>query len=996
MLLESGKWEEAVKTWREILPYLEDGDKVTASIAELENMQQAKQKAEIGAREAELKKDTKLTTPDDMTELIQQAVRQIEVQAETAQSRKRKADLSLADKQTLTSEGYEKGKKLLADGQYTEAFQEWQKILPALDDVVTIKPLLDKAGEQTQLLIQWQRSAKDAESKKDLKVKTPADLSKLLEAALTKIKTETEMAKAKRGVAEESYASRESLIQNTFEKGKLLYDQGQYAEALDVWKKMLSELSDADTIQASIGQIEGSYEKLITARKETETSEKKQKAGISSPAAFRTMLDEIGQKLKIQTESSTQRKQVADDSFKEKESKAEAIFAKGKLMYDEGKVAEAFYEWQNMVPYLQDGSQIKQTLESLKADHEALNKSEAEAKLAETKKDSKLATPTEFSQVFGDIAVKIRSQIQAAQDTQKKHESVLEDRKTMVMTSFEKGKELYADGRFEEAFNTWGLMLPALEDEGVTRQQIEAAKEAYQNLALAEKSAHLADERKDQKLKAPDGFAELISTSTDKIKIHTVDVQAQKAAADKAFQARQSEMMAKVAEGNKLYEAGRFEEAHGIWLSVMPSIENTQDFQAAVDELRSIHEERLKIEKISEQAAALQDVKFPAPAGITAEIVDARAKLEAQLKEAEAHKTKAEQQLASRQAQIQAGFEKGKQAYWDGKLGEAVQEWSAIADSLEDQSVRKSIQTVTESYDTLLKLQRSAQEAELKKDNKLRTPDELPRLLEDAKQIVTSQKTYSETQKKIADQTFVDRQALINTTYEKGKRLYNENRIPEALEEWGTITPYLENGSDLKQFIQGVQQSYDNSLVAQKAAQEAQVKRTIKFQSPEDLSALLEDASLKLKAQADASKSKKAEADKTRADRQLFIDSNFIRGKLLYEQGKLTEAIDVWKSLLPYLHDNAKVRELIVKAEAARRELADQQKRSKLEEDVREVILDKKASSSKASQPIASNKVARTAKTGPQLDDIEQMMLDYNIASKTELEKRHQELQAVK
>ncbi len=999
MLLESGKWEEAVKVWREVLPYLEDSEKLEQSISELEAMQQSKQKAEISAREAELKKDSKVSTPDGLSDLIKQATREIEVQVETARSRKRKADLSLADKQTLTSEGYDKGKALLADGQYIQAFQEWQKILSNFDDVVTVKPMLDKATEQTQALVNAKKLADQAESKKDLKVKTPSDFSKLLESALAKINTETEMAKTKRGAAEESYASRESLVQSTFEKGKALYNEGQYAEALDIWKKMLSELSDGEQIKRSIDQIEASYGKLIDARKDSEEAEKKQKAGVTAPSAFKAMLDEIGQKLSVQTEASAKRKAEAEKSISEKTAKAEAIFAKGKLLYDEGKASEAFYEWQNMIPYLQDGSSIKENLNALQANHEELRKIEMAAKEAEIKKDSKLPTPSEFAKVFDDISLKLKSQIQSAQDTQKKHESVLADRKSMVLNSFEKGKELYADGRFEEAFDTWGLMLPALEDEGLTRKQIEGAKEAYQNLALAEKAARVAEEKKDQKLKAPEGFAALISESTDKLKIRSIDAQSQKALADQAYKIRQSELMAKVAEGNKLFEDGRFEEAHAIWLSVMPSIENTADFQAAIDELRKIHDERKKVEALSEQAAALKDTKFPAPAGITAEIVDARAKLKAQLAEAEAYKAKAEQQLAGRQAQIQAAFEKGKQAYWDGKVSEAVQEWSSIADSLEDQSVRKSIQTVAESYDNLLKTQRAAQEAELKKNNKLRTPDELPRLLADAKQIVSSQQTYSETQKKIADQTFVDRQALINTTYEKGKRLYNENRIPEALEEWGTITPYLENGSQLKEFIQGVQESYDQSLIAKKAADEAQVKRTIKFQSPENLSTLLEETGRKLKAQADESQSKKAEADKTRADRQLFIDSNFLRGKLLYEEGKLTEAIDIWKSLLPYLHDDGKVRQLIVKAENARRELSEQQKKSKLEEDVRNVIQDKKISSTKIaglSTPAKPTKAGKPAKSGPQLDEIEQMMLEYNIASKTELEKRHQELQAVK
>jgi hypothetical protein len=268
----------------------------------------------------------------------------------------------------------------------------------------------------------------------------------------------------------------------------------------------------------------------------------------------------------------------------------------------------------------------------------------------------------------------------------------------------------------------------------------------------------------------------------------------------------------------------------------------------------------------------------------------------------------------------------------------------------------------------------------------------------------------------------VDRQTLINTTFQKGKNLYEEDRIPEALEEWATITPYLDKGSQLKEFIDGVAKNYENSLLVKKAAAEADAKKAIKFQAPEDMPRYLEEAGNKLKAQVEDSRMQKEAAENLRRERQLFIDGKFQKGRLLYEQGKPEDAITEWKTILPYIQDDSKVRQLILKAEehnqmlkeeppasespvvippdlgpalvslnSALEKKAESKNREKLEADVRDVIQDKKEKLHKTNA-----KKTKKIESEIPLDEIEQMMLEYNIATPQELEKRHQELKAVK
>ncbi len=1026
-LIESGKFQEALKEWKSLLPIVEDEEDLRKSLEALEADYEAAQKAESDAKLAETKKNSKAALPDDLSVLLLDAGRQIRAQNDAASSRKKQAERSLVDRQAFVSEHFDKGKAFFDGNKLSEALKEWSMILPNLEDEAKLKPLIDQALTDQLSLASSQKSALDAESHKDQKMKTPGELSKMVDAARAKIMTDTEAAKVRAAAADKDYASRQLLVQNTLVKGKALYEEGRYSEALKEWSATLDDLEDSDALRSSMKVIEARYEESITSSKAADEAEARKNSKLPAPTALKPLLAELQQKMASQTQNYASRKEQASQVIADRRAEIDGVFAKGKLAAENGNLEEALSQWSALLPSITEEADLRKMITQVQTDKAALAEILKAAEETEKRQTSKVDSPEALEVILTEISVKLQGEAAMARNRKEQLEKSADARKTLVRNTFEKGKAFYGEGRHHEALKEWEGILPQIDHEEALKPLFDKAMKEYESLAISQKEASDAESLKDQKLKTPEELPAFLQGMSDQLQIHTLEVRNQRAQAEHTLELRQSDVDKTVMRGNALFREGKIEEAKAEWLSLLSSVEDETLLKSTVEALVKLHEDRVTLKKTEEETVGLPQQRFKLPSDLSTELSDASQKLEMQRIDAEGKRRIALESLAQREAEMRQVFDKGKKYYWEGRLPDAIQSWASIAPLLEDSEIKTKIAVLAQSYDNLLSTRQETQTAELRKDNKLKTPEELPKLLENMNQIVQSQAQYSDTQKKIADQTYVDRQALINTTFQKGKALYEEDRIPEALEEWASISPYLEKGSELKAFIDSVSRGYQDSQIAKRAADEAQLKKTIKFQTPADLSKYLAEASDKMKAQVEDSNIQKEAADRSRAERQVWVDGKFEHGKLLYQKGDVAGAVDEWKTILPYIEDDSKVRQLILKAEENKKALENQNEtaavtpavpakivippdlgkalaaanadleksvarnnRTKLESDVQNVIQEKKKKSKKEDPKIAV--------VVPQipLDDIEQMMLEYNISTPQELEKRHQEMKAVK
>ena len=98
---------------------------------------------------------------------------------------------------------------------------------------------------------------------------------------------------------------------------------------------------------------------------------------------------------------------------------------------------------------------------------------------------------------------------------------------------------------------------------------------------------------------------------------------------------------------------------------------------------------------------------------------------------------------------------------------------------------------------------------------------------------------------------------------------------------------------------------------AKKASDEAVAKKDNKFETPDELPALLTQADAKVKNDALEANAQKMKAEETFSERQKWITQTFDLGRSFYQEGKYDQAVDEWAKLSPYFENQPEVRKLI-------------------------------------------------------------------------------------
>src|SRR5258708_7162541 len=109
-------------------------------------------------------------------------------------------------------------------------------------------------------------------------------------------------------------------------------------------------------------------------------------------------------------------------------------FNKGKVLYDQGRYEEAIDQWARLAPYLQEGSEMRRLVESMKKDYDTLVSSrQATDELAsKNKQPVEFANADEMTQLLQGANQKIKARLVESQGKLEENQKSLEERKQWV------------------------------------------------------------------------------------------------------------------------------------------------------------------------------------------------------------------------------------------------------------------------------------------------------------------------------------------------------------------------------------------------------------------------------------------------------------------------------------------------------------------------------------------------------------------------------------
>ncbi|MCG3175226.1 MAG: hypothetical protein MOGMAGMI_00148 [Candidatus Omnitrophica bacterium] len=153
--------------------------------------------------------------------------------------------------------------------------------------------------------------------------------------------------------------------------------------------------------------------------------------------------------------------------------------------------------------------------------------------------------------------------------------------------------------------------------------------------------------------------------------------------------------------------------------------------------------------------------------------------------------------------------------------------------------------------------------------------------------------------KSAADSSLAQRQTRLEETFKKGRAYYDQGQYREALSEWKSILPELEDQQTLSPLIaqaESAQAALESvKRDADRAAERAQAKLVV----PAGLAQALQETQARLRAAQTESVALQAKADARAKNRQDSVDAAFAKGEVFYREGKIAEALGAWRALTP-------------------------------------------------------------------------------------------------
>ncbi len=912
--LEAGQISEALAEWKKISEYWKDGTKTRVLIEQLSNNLVEKDQAQRLMNQTLRKTEYRAEMPSDLKDLLSKMNQRFIDDAAEYQKKQDLEEKRQAEDKTRIQSIFDKGLAYFQSGRLKESVTEWQKIADHFQDAANIRILLEQFNTNLQEKASAQRSFEDIRSKPEVRISMPEEIRKILLEANQKLNQEAdEMRTSSKNMASR-YSDQLAQAHSTYEKGVVYLQAGRYREAVDEWKKLSELWVDGAASRVLIEKFDATYQEKLYAEEALKIARSKQAEKFAAPEQLTQLLKEANVHVTQEIESTRAQQARMRAEVQERFMQMDAIWKKGQDLLKQGKYREAVYEWDKLTIYLDEKSAIKPMLDTSKIQLQKMDQAKADTDkyIATEYREQRIPFAEDLGKLLMELNSKIQHQTDEAQKQRLDMEKTVSEKETWLKTTFEKGKTYYEVGKYKEAIEFWSSLQPVIKANPELSSLMAGLMERFQIALKARHEADAAEARRNEKFPVPDELPQLLASMNEKISAKQYEHMSRAEKAEQALQDRSATMTSIYMKGRSLYEAGDYDGALKEWALLPGYLQDEPKIKVAVEQLQKSYQDLQIAQKQAAESEARQNIKFATPEGFTSLLSDAVFKLDKERQEVNLSKSHAEKILAEKQSAVEKIFVEGKSFYAQGKLNEAFLTWRGLSAQVEEgEEVEEALNKAEMSYQSYIQTKDLNQQIVAKKEMKLSAPTELVELLRDANRTLTDQIFDAKNQSAQTSKMLADREKWIDTTFATGHLAYKQGRYKDAVTEWNTLLPFIENGSDLKKALTDFERNLEVSMQSSKILEEAAAKKEIKFAAPDELGVLLMELNEKVKNEAFEASAEKIKAEQSTSEKRKWITETFELGKQFYQQGKFDKAMDEWTKLSPYLEASSGVQKLI-------------------------------------------------------------------------------------
>jgi tetratricopeptide (TPR) repeat protein len=361
--------------------------------------------------------------------------------------------------------------------------------------------------------------------------------------------------------------------------------------------------------------------------------------------------------------------------------------------------------------------------------------------------------------------------------------------------------------------------------------------------------------------------------------------------------------------------------------------------------------------------------------------------------------------------EVKDAFNRGRQLYHSGQYEEALKVFKEIAPYSKDEvTVLGLISSVEEKLKLSGRAETAADTASADAVKKPEAPAELTAFLKTANQRFQSRIDAAGGVQSDAASRVATSRGFIDQKLSEGNLLALAGKYPEAAAVWRELIPYFSDGEALKSELDLLERNAAAVKQSHVAVEEALARRDEKPALPADARKFVSDRNRDLmQASLDAEK-KQVELAAESSARREASRSALLAARELYETDRIADAVAAWKQVAPEFSDGpALLADLAELEKSFGRSLAawdamkkaDEEAKRRLDpsEELKLVIgqarqkLDAETAAAQI-ETVTTKKGAGIKPTAEEarmpLDEVDKMMLDFNVTTMAELEKRYQ------
>ncbi len=901
---EQGNFDQAIEEWDKLAYKFDNRPEFKNQIEVLKQTYQRVREAKDASADFAANQYQKLKIPrsEDMIQVLAQADKDLRVKSDEVMENRRDMEKSLSERQEWINSNFEKGKVFYQQGKYREAFDQWQALLPYLDNDTEFKAVFLSAQDSLKTYEQANESTQETLKVSARKLKTPENLMNILEDSLRQLSKETHTIESQKEKSELALENKQKEISDDFERGKSLYAQGKIAEAIDVWKKITPALENGDEVNEVIKKLQSHYQKSQETQQQIQDLDARQKANFTPPVDLTTLIQNADRDLQTHIDSATQERLAMEQGLKDRDAWIQATMKKAKTAYQQGQMSEAIDEWNKLVSYLSPNSEERAMIERLKKNYFNAEEARKQNKEALDKQGIRLQLPEAFRDTLSAANQKMIAEINEARIEREAMQRNIVDRQAWLISAFQRGKSFYESGRMNEALAEWKKMLNYLDDRSNTRSLVQQSEINAQDAADAKKALADAQAQKESKFSPPAELSDILQQASSKMKQETAEALGKKSDLEKNFSERKEWVNATYNAGKLNLQQGKIKEALEEWEKLSPYFEESSPVLNDLRNLKQAQEQAVQAKKEAVEVMTIGYRGIQVQPEFGSFLKEMSQKLQTETLENQRRKAQSQQMLSERQKSAAITLEKAKLLYQNNNYPKAVEQWYSLLAYLEpDSPEARQIETLKQEYENWDRAQKTFNQTQAVLNAKLSLPEGSSKLLGEIIGQMKAQAQQSDSQKVKADETLASHQAFVDSNYQKGKTLYIQGDLVGALQAWAEIAPSIDDSS--AKLIEEAKQNYKDLLEARKISEWAQAKKNLKLKPTEDFSKVLGDAIQKVKVQIQETLAQKEKADQSLADRQSSLNTTFEKGKLFFQSGDFAEALKLWSSLAPELDD---------------------------------------------------------------------------------------------